>query len=109
MNKKSIKIWIILLIAPLVLIALSSISQIAVRALISGESNGLTAALNIFSLLVGIIVVFLILTAPLWVTFLVLAVNHNKKIDAALGAQTPIQQPLTANNTTQKPATTDNQ
>lgn len=50
---------------------------------ISSGSSPVKLVVNIFSLLVGIVAVLGILGTPLWIIFLVQAVQYNNKLEAA--------------------------
>ena len=112
--KKPIKIWIVLIILPVVLLIISGLLEILVQftlnkpttstvesssisALCQGASPDLTKASNscdspkserqssrlvvrIIQLLLGICAVLSVILEPLWITLLVMAHQHNKKL-----------------------------
>lgn len=119
-KKKSVKIWIIMLVLPIALLILVTLGQIIANFALtnitdssSSDScnsnqinNGLCEAeeasgpsvakslVNVASLLIGIFSVIGILAYPVWITLLVVAIQHNKKIDEAQNQQnTPQNQP----------------
>lgn len=124
-KKKSVKIWIIMLILPIVLLFVVTIGQIVANfaftsAVDSSSSDmclndGLQTSqtidglceqekvsgpgiiktvTNLFSILLGTFSVIGILAYPVWITLLVVALQHNKKIDEAQNQQnTPQNQP----------------
>ena len=115
-KKKSVKIWIIMLVLPIALLILVTLGQIIANFALtnitdssSSDScnsnqinNGLCeeepsvakSLVNVASLLIGIFSVIGILAYPVWITLLVVALQHNKKIDEAQNQQnTPQNQP----------------
>lgn len=123
-KKKNVKIWIIMLILPFVLLFLTLFGQIIANFALTSTTDsstpytcgggmqssqtidglcadeevssksGIERAIDIFSILLGTVSVVGILAYPVWITLLVVAINHNKKIDEALNQQnTPQNQP----------------
>lgn len=73
-NKKysrRMKLWILLLIAPIPLLILNLVIQVFVRFFLS-ENGIVTAFLNIVSVLVGAFSVIALILFPLWIVLLVL-------------------------------------
>lgn len=58
------------------------------------SKSGIEKAIDLFSVLLGMVSVLGILGYPVWITLLVVAINHNKKIDEAQNQQNaPQNQP----------------
>jgi hypothetical protein len=81
MKPKNTKIWIFLMAAPIPVLILNAILQLVTRAAIGssevGQSDGLTAVLNIFSLLIGVFAVIGLLGLPVWIIMYIQATKHN--------------------------------
>lgn len=84
MQQKSTKPWIILIVAPFIALITNAIVQLIVRFATSGSgestSNIAITVVNIVSLLIGIAAVIGMFGLPIWITMLVIAINHNNKI-----------------------------
>lgn len=81
-QKKSLKPWIILLVLPIPLLVFTALLQMIVRFLKNGSDGGAVfLVVNIFSLLLGIASVVLLMGIPIWIVFLVLAYEHNSKLE----------------------------
>lgn len=98
MKKKNIKKWIVLLVFPVPSLLLVMLLQIASRILFG--QGPLEIVINIVSLLVGISAVLALLGLPIWIVMLILAHNHNQRVDAAIQAQ---PQPLYGSPGSQQP------
>jgi len=104
MHRKSTKIWIVLIVAPIVIVILSVFLQVAVRA--SGiEGDGITVVINLFSLLVGIVAVLGLMGLPVWIVLLLLAISHNKKIDSSISPGNPYNNQTVENPQPFQPST----
>lgn len=86
MQRKSTKPWIILIIAPFAALILTAIMQLIVRFTLSATGEGtetiVTVVVNIIALLVGVLAVIGLFGLPVWITMLVIAINHNNKLDS---------------------------
>jgi uncharacterized membrane protein HdeD (DUF308 family) len=81
-QKKSLKPWIILLALPIPLLILTAFAQVAVRLALGSNSNSAVMMIvNILSLLMGMVSVILLMGIPVWIVFLVLAYEHNSKLE----------------------------
>lgn len=80
-QKKSLKPWIVLLILPIPLLFFVAIVQMVARFITNGSGGAVFLIVNIFSLLIGIASVILLMGIPIWIVFLVLAYEHNSKLN----------------------------
>lgn len=81
MQRKNTKIWIFLLVAPIPILVLSALFQVIIRLL--GIDEAPSIIVNILSFIAGLFGVVGLLGFPAWITLLVIAINHNKKIDSS--------------------------
>lgn len=116
-KKKNVKIWIIMLILPFAMLFVVLFGQIIANFAFTSATDsstpytcgggiqssqtidGLCAdeevssksdiekAIDLFSVLIGMVSVLGILGYPVWIILLVVAINHNKKIDEAQNQQ----------------------
>lgn len=89
MKQKSVKPWVILLVAPVPLLMITAILQTTIRAASGGQSSSLTLVINIISMLIGIASVLMLLGFPVWIILLVMAMSHNSKLKQAGSAIAP--------------------
>lgn len=84
MKKKSTKIWVVLLAAPIPLLIFTAILQILARfmfgATTESTANGIETLINIISLLIGVFSAIALIGMPIWIIMLVLTLQHNSKI-----------------------------
>ena len=99
MKKKNTKIWITLLWLPFVSLILVALMQLVAQFVFSTVegTNSSPVFINIISLLVGIFGILGITLMPLWIIMLVIATNHNKKLDTQ-----PLQNVSSSNNIDQR-------
>lgn len=96
MKQKSTKIWIILLVAPVIVLVATSILQLLVRFAFNSSAGGESAVvtiINIISILAGMVAIIGLLGMPIWIVMLILVMNHNSKLQSSISLP---QQPVTS-------------
>jgi len=104
MQRKSTKIWIALIVAPIAILIVNVFLQVGARAFGSG-GDGVATIINLFSLLAGIVAVLGLLGLPLWIALLVIAINHNKKISTSVNPTSQNNDTIVNHQTPQPEAT----
>jgi hypothetical protein len=101
-QKKSIKKWIVLLVAPFAALVLIALVQFIVQWTLNrntsasfGESPGIgVEVVNVVSLVVGIAAVLSFLAIPVWIVMLVQTISHNRAVES--GGSLPAKNKATA-------------
>jgi len=82
MHKKSLKLYVTLLVLPYIILLSMLALQVIARLLISNQTGDESAVLmfiNIISLIGGTGAVLLILSSPVWIILLIRDSSHNSK------------------------------
>ena len=96
MQRKSIKLWIWLLVVPWLMLIVVALIQLVIHSISNNtQSTGgaLTAIFNILSILVGLAAVLLILGMPVWITLLIKTILDNNRSAAPQQPQYPQNSP----------------
>lgn len=96
MKAKNPKPWIILIVAPFVLLIATSILQLIVRFVSGGDSSIVATIVNILSLLAGIVAVVGIMGLPIWIVMLIITLSHNSKLQHPVAPTPPVETDLPA-------------
>lgn len=85
MHKKSLKLYVTLLVLPYIIMLSMLAIQVIARLLISNQTGDESAVLmfiNIISLIGGTGAVLLILSSPVWIILLIRDSRNNKKVSS---------------------------
>jgi chromate transport protein ChrA len=86
MKRKSLKPWVLAIVAPITILFFTVFLQIIVRLSLlgnNGTNEGAILFINLFSLTFGTLAVLLLLGLPLWIIMLMKAIQYNSKIKTA--------------------------
>lgn len=94
MKKKSTKLWIVLLSAPIMLLFAIIILNILIRMTAIGPTEMTVNLLNLGSFLIATLALLGLLGSPLWIALLIRAITYNNKINAQQGERPAYRPPV---------------
>lgn len=85
MQKKSIKLWVWLLVSPFITFVLIAVLQLITKLIFggSGTVNAFVTLINLFTVLLGMLAMLLLLFGtPVWIVMIVVTLSKNKTASA---------------------------
>lgn len=97
MQRKGIKLWVILLVLPYVLLIVTAFAQVIVHFALNNnpiaQPSTAVTVVNVLATLLGIVAALLILATPVWVILIVQAVRYNNALSGTAASAHPSTKP----------------